>query len=102
MTEGETLRDQGLDRAGSGMPVGVLVSWQDRARLALLWLCEADSSFSAEDLRRQMKNDPPPTPNCLGSVFQSAARDGLIVPDGVDTARRPERHASLIRMWRRA
>jgi hypothetical protein len=99
---GQELAEQGIERAGSGQPVATLVSWQDRARIALIWLCDADSSFSAEDLRNAMKDDPPPTPNCLGAVFHSAAHDGLIVPDGVDLAKRPERHASLIRLWRRA
>ncbi len=98
---GFELRDRGMEQAGSGQPVSVLVSWQDRARICLLWLCEADSNFSAEDLRRCMKDDPPPSPNCVGSVFHSAAHDGLIEPAGVGMAQRPERHASLIRMWRR-
>ncbi len=98
---GQELAARGIEQAGSGHPVSVLVSWQNRARLALLWLCEADSNFSAEDLRRAMKDDPPPTANCVGAVFNSAAKDGLIKPAGYGTATRPERHASLIRMWRR-
>ncbi len=98
---GQELAARGIEQAGSGHPVASLISWQLRARVALLWLCEADSNFSAEDLRRAMKDDPPPTPNCVGSVFHSAAHDGLIEPAGVGMAQRPERHASLIRMWRR-
>jgi hypothetical protein len=30
---GFELRDRGLEQAGSGAPVSVLVSWQDRARV---------------------------------------------------------------------
>lgn len=95
---GEALRDAGLEQAGSGAPVSIMVSWQNRARLALLWLCEAESSFSAEDLRRSVGE--PPTPACMGAVFRSAVKDGLIVPDGFTQARRPSRHASLERLWR--
>lgn len=95
---GEALRDQGLEQAGSGAPVSILVSWSDRARIALMWLCEADAAFSAEDLRRAVGE--PPTSACMGAVFRSAVKDGLIEPDGFFQARRPSRHASIERLWR--
>jgi hypothetical protein len=89
-----------MERAGSGLPVAPLVSWEDRARYALLSLCLADASFSAEDLRKAAGS--PPHPNAIGGIFRWASKKGLIVPDGVTVADRPSRHASLLRMWRRA
>ena len=100
MPSGEQLRDAGLGQAGSGAPVAVLVSWEEKARFALLTLCLADSSFDAEDLRKAAGE--PPSPNCMGAVFRKAFKDGIIRPDGVGIASRPERHASLLRAWRRA
>ncbi len=97
---GKALAEQGMAQAGSGHPVGVLVSWLSRARIGILWLCEADASFGADDLRRIVGD--PPVANVMGAVFRSAAKDGLIVQDGVDLARRPSRHASITRLWRRA
>lgn len=96
---GEELRDQGMERAGSGLPVGPFVSWQSRAWLAVLHLCNADAAFCAEDVRRAAGD--PPHPNALGAVMRQAYRQGLIVPDSVGVATRPERHASLLRYWRR-
>jgi len=97
---GAELRDAGLEQAGSGAPVAVLVSWETEARFALLKLALADANFTVEDLRPMLP--PPPNPNCFGAVFNKAHRDGLIVPAGTTIANRPQRHASLLRMWRRA
>ncbi len=96
---GEQLRDEGLEKAGSGLPVASLVSWENRAAFAIYRLCQADSNFSAEDVRRDAGE--PPHPNSIGSVFRKAYKAGIIEPAGVGVATRPERHASLIRMWRR-
>lgn len=96
---GEQLRDEALDRAGSGQPVVPLILWEHSARFAILQLCLADCAFSAEDVRKAAGN--PPTPGCMGAAFRSAYRAGLIRPDSVGMATRPERHASLIRYWRR-
>lgn len=97
---GEELRDQGMERAGSGQPVGVLVSWQDKARFAILRLCLADANFTADDVRAAAGD--PPTPNCLGAVIRLAYKNGLIEPAGFGVATRPSRHASILRLWRRA
>ncbi len=98
---GETLRDEGLEQAGSGQPVAVLVRWEEKARFAILKLALADCSFNAEDLRRTMGEEPP-TPNCMGAAFRSAYRRGWIKPDGYMLALRPSRHASILRCWVRA
>lgn len=98
--DGTELRDRGLEQAGSGVAVAALVLWEDKARYAILRLCLADSAFTAEDIRKAAGD--PPMPNCMGGALQAAYKDGLIRPDGVVTASRPSRHASLLRCWRRA
>jgi hypothetical protein len=97
---GAELRDAGLERAGSGGPVVPLILWQFHAEQAILSLCLADGNFGPDDVRRIAGN--PPHPNVMGAIFRSMARRGLIVPAGVGVARRPERHASICRLWRRA
>ena len=96
---GETLRDIGLEQAGSGVSAVALVLWRMKAEMAIITLSLADATFSAEDLRRQVGD--PPTPNAIGAIFRWAYKKGMIVPDGVTTANRSSRHASLLRLWRR-
>ncbi len=97
---GAELRDKGLEQAGSGGPVAMLAIWVWKAENAILDLCEAESDFTSEDVRRAVGD--PPHHNVIGAVFRSMARKGIIVPAGVGIASRPSRHASLIRTWRRA
>jgi len=56
------------------------------------------TSFTAEDIRRRMK-EPPPHPNCVGAAFQHAEALGLIGPLAIETAKRPEAAGHLLRVW---
>lgn len=43
----------------------------------------------------------PPSPNAVGAVMNSAARQGLIEPTGVYIrSTRPSCHAAVVRVWR--
>lgn len=98
---GVALRDAGIEQAGSGAPVAVLVSWEDKARKAILSLALSDANFTAEDVRASVVEQPP-TPNVMGAIMQDAYRRGWIRPSGYTTASRPSRHASILRCWSRA
>jgi len=54
--------------------------------------------FTAEDLRKRMK-EPPPHPNCVGAAFQHAEALGLIGPLAIETAKRHEAASHLLRVW---
>jgi len=97
---GAELRDAGLDQATSGSSAVLQVLWGEHAAYAILQLALADSSFSAEDLRKAAGE--PPTVNAIGAAFRTAYRKGWIRPDGYTLASRPSRHASILRLWRRA
>ena len=56
------------------------------------------ATFTAEDLRRRMK-EPPPHPNCLGAAFRAARAFGLIEVSRTATAKRPEAAGHLLRVW---
>ena len=58
-----------------------------------------DVTFDA-DYIREVCGDPF-RPNSMGSVFTTAKRQGLIEVERYETAVRPSRHVSLMRVWRR-
>ena len=57
-----------------------------------------ETAFTAEDLRKRMK-DLPPHPNCVGAAFQIAQAQGLIFRFRTATAMRPEAAGHLLRVW---
>lgn len=56
------------------------------------------ASFTAEDIRRRMK-EPPPHPNCVGAAFQIARARKLIAQCRTVTAKRHEAASHLLRVW---
>lgn len=73
--------------------------------LAYEFLCEfakRNRSFISEDVSGASKRVPsfpqPPTDRAWGAVYRRAAKDGLIVLDGLGRSRR--RHASVCPRWR--
>ena len=56
------------------------------------------TTFTAEDLRKRMK-DPPPHPNCVGAAFQAAHAKGLIEWFIIGLGRRPEARGHYIATW---
>ena len=56
------------------------------------------ASFTADDMRKRMK-EPPPHPNCVGAAFQVAQARKLIVKSWWTTAKRPEAAGHLLHLW---
>jgi hypothetical protein len=71
--------------------------WIELADTVIARLASYGEPFSAEDVRRWAGD--PVHPNAVGARFNAAARRGLIVPAGITKATRPDRHASLLRLW---
>lgn len=58
-------------------------------------------AFTAEDLRASVRLVPGPA-NAWGAAFHHAARLGLVWNDGFRRCTRPESHARIVAVWRRA
>ncbi len=68
-------------------------------RLVALQLIDEQGSVSADDLRAAGVCTPPGAHfNVWGSVFS----DPRFEQDGYTQSKRPEAHANLLRLWRRA
>jgi len=57
-------------------------------------------AFTSESLRLRIRFRA--HPNAWGAAIHNAARAGLIVRDGFQVATRPESHARILAVWRRA
>jgi len=91
----------GAQRRDLGMSAVEAVEHGDWPAKALRWVyrLERDATFTAEDLCAAIGR--PARPNSVGARLSALARSGLIVVDGYGTAERVERHASVLRRWRR-
>lgn len=61
---------------------------------------KAGDLFTSEDLRRSVRAGG--HGNAWGAAFHNAERAGHIVPQGFRRSTRPESHARVIAVWRRA
>lgn len=83
-----------MDQAASGAG-----EWGPRA-MAWLQARPQGTELTSEDLTRAV--GMPPGPKAVGAIIAAASRAGTLVAVGVQEAERPERHAGLNRVWRRA
>ncbi len=72
----------------------------NRGRRALLRRLLMDGTATADDVRAAVELPADLDPRCLGAVPGLLARLGIIRLDGYAKTARPERHASIIAVWR--
>lgn len=101
-------RDAGIQQAAQHAEE-VAPKWGDQAYSALLdYLTKpphCTRAFTAEDVRdhaKQLRVPDPPHLRAWGSVFQRAARAGVIEKSGVTEARAKHVHCAIITVWRAA
>lgn len=73
--------------------------WSADAVATIIELSHTQSTFTADDLAREMRK--PPHGNMVGAAFSAAKAQGLIEPAGYTTSNTPSRHHGVIRTWRR-
>lgn len=73
-----------------------------RGRRALLTRLLMEGTATADDVRAGVELPPDLDPRCLGAVPGLLAKAGIIALDGYAKTSRPERHASIITVWRLA
>lgn len=86
-------RDAGIERAYGRDPI-----WNEKALEELRRLARSGLEFSAEDIRDRVGD--PDSSGSLGGLFQRARHAGLIEFVGYRRARRIQRHAGVIGIWR--
>lgn len=96
-----TARDAGMQQAIQHAEE-LHPKWGDQAYDFLCEFAKRHASFISEDVSDATKLDPafpqPPTDRAWGSIYRRAAKDRLIVQDGLGRSRR--RHASICPRWR--
>ncbi|MBP3044851.1 hypothetical protein KKR91_01325 [Arthrobacter jiangjiafuii] len=73
------------------------LDWSQDAVATILGLARAQSTFSADDLTRDMRK--PPHPNMAGAAFSAARKLGYIEPTGFRLSTNPTRRHGVIRTW---
>lgn len=103
MSTGAALRDQGIADvlAADTSPIR---GYGDLCTEAIHYLANIGEPFDAEHVRTLVKvthpDAPEPhSPNVLPGRMQAAAKRGVIRAVGYTQARRPSRHASVMRIW---
>lgn len=94
-------RDAGMDRALGGAEAN-LPGWSLLASIFLSTYAHRHPSFISEDVSDASKLESwfpqPGTDRAWGHIYRMAAKDGLIVMDGLGRSRR--RHNSVCPRWR--
>lgn len=105
--EGRRLKAIGMDAASAwpyAQPVAI-------ARNIALMLAKKNGQVTADDIYEWMENAPnqevigpaleeiKKNPNCMGSIFQTPR---LKFSGRITESKRPERHASMLRIWESA
>lgn len=80
------------------------MTWKAKAQAAMDELIDLGKPFSSDDLIDMVgPPDVSHTPNsrngAVGSLFNTAARQGRIVDVGHERSRQPHRKSGLIRLW---
>lgn len=94
-SEAKSRKRQGIRKASK-----TASGWAYKVR-ALIEKMKPGTVFTAEDLRGQVKQQPPHA-NAWGTVLHNAAASGLIVRQGFRQGERPESHARILAIWCRA
>ena len=97
LVEGKRLRDEGMEQAAAS--AGEM--WTAAARCVLERVARSRSEFTADDLWAAGLESPAHGANAIGSVFTTAARDGLIEnTHRTIRSARPGNHARAVPVWR--
>lgn len=96
LDEGQRRRDRGQQAALLSSSVG----WKALAERAIAELAATGQPFTAEDLRERVGRPLGSSDNCMGAVFGTAARAGIIEPIAYTQAKRPEAAGRVLRVWR--
>lgn len=96
-------RDAGI-QAATDHADAVTPKWSDIAYGYLHdFACTAES-FTSEDVRTAAYATEavptPPNERAWGGVFMRAARNGVLLRDGYDTARDPKVHCNVVTRWK--
>lgn len=94
---GRKLRDDGA----ASVETNAGEEWKALAAKAIAAVSMAKGEFTADDVRAVIGN-PPHHPSAMSAAFLAASKRGEIVSVGFKRASRPERHASYMRVWRKA
>lgn len=95
MSDGETLRDQGM-----ALVLSAEEEWRNNA-YAWIENTQAGMVFTALDLTEAL--GLPPHKNAVGAVFGTMARRGVILrTKQTEKSWRASRHAAVLPVWRRA
>ena len=103
--EAREARDAGIEMAATHANA-LEPRWTDRAYVALVAYCRfnRDKRFSSEDVRDYAHNTcglpEPAHRRAWGSIFQRAARVGLIQKVGITESRAAHCHCSHVGQWR--
>jgi hypothetical protein len=73
--------------------------WPADALATIIGLAHAGHTFTADDLRREMR--PAPHPNQVGAAFAAARNLGFIEGAGYTTSNTTTRRHGVLRTWRR-
>lgn len=88
-----------LKAKGQSGALAMATGWHE---MALRWLSEANTDFSADDLIEDIglpNQVATNRNNAVGAFFTSARKAGLIRPVGWVRSRRPEGHGRVIALW---
>ena len=106
MSAGADMRDQGIADvlAADTSPIR---GYGEYVTEAIGYLANTGEQFDAERVRTLVKvthpeAPEPHSPNVLPARMRAAASRGVIRPVGFTQARRPSRHASVMRVWQGA
>lgn len=99
MTEGEFLRDEGMDRVlGVTSPL-----WLEEAEAAMDYMLSKHGYVEADMITLHVgapyDDDGNERPNAKGAWFRGAARRRGLIPTSITTSTTPARHAGAIRVW---
>lgn len=94
MSEGEDLRDDGIERV---LANAANAEWKDRAHVWIATRPRGERITSTDVIAAV---GMPPVPRAVGALIRTAAVQGdLIRTDEIVASPRPIRHAGIVRVW---
>jgi hypothetical protein len=94
LSEGQRRKREGIERIGENPAEA---PWRARALPVLRDLARSGDEFTSEDVTAKVGQ--PPHPNSVGSLMNTASRQGWIRRSGFVQAERPNQHAALVSRW---
>jgi hypothetical protein len=93
---GRVLKAEGAQRRSARDP-----SYHAQA-MAAIHVLACGPDFTSDDLHAALGEWTPTHPNSVGAAFHAATRAGIIVRVGYRQSARPEAHARIVAIYRRA